>query len=196
MAREREKAGRDILHPIEQEVSTEASKVVAFRLEGKNTTGGSKLGGIEGIKADVSANVVEDIAIAQIFVQPLYCLGLLGSVGVRAMVFVRCRDANGDGEPVDIAARDWKNRTPGCTKRQHHRQRYSVQLGKEPSTHLIVLNLGSCHKRERHRGMHRKRRHRTADTSRVLAGTAGTQKLAEWEGQSGLLQLASSHMSV
>src|SRR5947209_5865661 len=120
MAREREETGRDILYPIEQEVSTEVSKVVALRLEGKNTTAGSKLGGIEGIKADVSANIVEDIAIMHIFAQPFYCLGLLGSVGVRTMMFIRCRDAEGDRESVDLATRDWANCAPGCTKRQHH----------------------------------------------------------------------------
>src|SRR6476646_5890445 len=135
MTREREEAGLDIFHRIEQEVSTEVSKIVALRLEGKNTTAGSKLGGIEGIEADISANVVEDIAIAQIFAQPLYRLGFLGCVGVRTIVFIRCRDADSNGESADLAMRNWTNCAPGCTKRQHHRQRYSVQLGKEPSTH-------------------------------------------------------------
>src|SRR5579859_4401450 len=153
MIREREEAGRNIFYPIEQEVPTQASKIMAFRLEGKDTTGGSKLGGIEGIKADVSANVVEDISIAQIFAQPLYCLGLFGSVGVRTVVFVRCRDANGDGESIDLATSDGTNRTLGCTKPQHHLRGHSVQFGTEPSTHLnvpdylfpIIPNLGqSC----------------------------------------------------
>ena len=141
MARERKETRHNILHPIEQEVFAEASKVMAFRFEGKNTTGGSKLGGIECIKADVSSNVVEDIAIAQIFAQPLYCLRFLGSVGVRTMVFIRRRDADGDGEAADLTVRDWKNRTPGCTKRQHNLQRYSIQLGKG---HQLILcsNLG------------------------------------------------------
>ena len=89
MAREREETRHNILHPIEQEISAEASKVMAFRFEGKNTTGGPKLGGIEGLEADVSANVIEDIAIAQVVAQPFNCLGLFGSVGVRTMVFIR-----------------------------------------------------------------------------------------------------------
>jgi hypothetical protein len=135
MAGEREEAWRDILYSIEQQVSTEVPEVVALRLEGKNTAAGSKLGGIEGIEADISANVVEDIAVAQIFAQPLYCFGFLGGVGVRTIVFIRCRDADSNGESADLAMRNWTNCSPGCTKRQHHRRCYSVQLGKEPSTH-------------------------------------------------------------
>ena len=90
MAGERKEAGRDILYSIEQEVLTEVAKVVALRLEGKHTAAWSKLGGIERIEADVRPNVVEDIAIAEIFAQPLYCLGFFGSVSVRTIVFVRC----------------------------------------------------------------------------------------------------------
>src|SRR6476646_6651945 len=137
MARQREEARCDIFDPIEQKVSTEASKVVAFRLESKNTTGGSKLGGIKGIESDVSANVVEDIAISQVVAQPLNCFRLFGSVGVRTMVFIRRGYANGNGESVDLATRDRTNRTLDCTKPQHHLQRHSVQFGTEPSTHLM-----------------------------------------------------------
>jgi len=90
MAGEREEAWRDILYSIEQQVSTEGPEVVAFRLEGKNTAAGSKLGRIERIEADIGANVVEDIAIAQVFTQPLYCLGFFGSVSIRTIVFIRC----------------------------------------------------------------------------------------------------------
>src|SRR6266571_3784454 len=141
MVREREEAGGDILYLIEQEVSTEASKVVAFGLKSKNTTRGSKLGGIKGIESDVSANVVEDIAIPQVVAQPFNCLWLFGSVGVRTMVFIRRRDADGNRESINLAMHNWTNRTPGCTKRQHHRQRYSIQLGKEPSTHLMFQGV-------------------------------------------------------
>src|SRR5689334_5024947 len=137
LAREREETRHDILYPIEQEVSTKVSKVMAFRLESKDTTAGPKLGGIEGIEAYVSSNIVKDIAIAQILAQPLYCLGFLGGVGDRTMVFIRCRNADGNGESIHFAVRYWKNHTPGCTQRQHHRRRYNVQLGKKPSTHSV-----------------------------------------------------------
>jgi len=178
MAGEREEAWRDILYSIEQQVSTEVPEVVAFRLEGKNTTAGPKLGGIEGVEANVSANIVKDIAIAQIFTQPLYCLGLLGSVGVCAIMFIRCRDADGDGESVNLAARDWKNCAPGRTKPQHHCPRYSVQFGKEPPAHsmfrLCSKLEGNFHQCElyraivkRYRAMHRKRCHRITDSMPV-----------------------------
>jgi hypothetical protein len=90
MAGEREEAGRDILYSIEEEVSAEVAKVVALRLEGKNAAAGAKLGCIKRIEADIGANVVEDIAIAQIFAQSLYCFGFLGGVSVRAIVFIWC----------------------------------------------------------------------------------------------------------
>ncbi len=120
MAGEREEAGRDILYAIEQEVFTEVSKVVALGLEGKNTATGAKLGGIERVEADISTNVVEDISIAQIFAQPLYCLRFFGSVRVRTIVFIRCRDADGNRESIHFAVRYWKNHTPGRAKCQHH----------------------------------------------------------------------------
>jgi hypothetical protein len=61
---------------------------VVHRLEGEDAASGSELGGIQRVEADVGANVVEDIAVAEILAQPLYCLGLLGREGVGAMVLI------------------------------------------------------------------------------------------------------------
>jgi len=58
------RSGRDVGHPIEQEVFAEVSEVVAHRLEGEDAASGSELGGIQRVEADVGANVVEDIAVA------------------------------------------------------------------------------------------------------------------------------------
>src|SRR5207302_7665724 len=134
IVREREEARRDVRHPIEQEVSAELPKVLALRLEGEDTAGGSELASIERVEADVGADVVEDVAIAEVLAQPLDCLGLLGRVGVGAMVLIWRGDADGDGEIVDLTTRDRKNRAPSRAKREHHVQRGDIQLGEEPST--------------------------------------------------------------
>jgi len=80
---EREAAGSDVGHAVQEEIPAKAREVVRLGLEREHPARRPELGGEDRIESDIGAHVEQHVAVAEIIPEPVQSLRLLRRVGLR-----------------------------------------------------------------------------------------------------------------